>query len=177
MNRRQMLKTVAGAAAVVCAAPMLNRGSFALFGGPAAYSVRAVDLVKRATVIDMLNVLSLPAVLGVEKRNWLSAPETFTAADLQTLRDGGFTVLHIAVGTGGQDAVAGTLRFVGAWNGFIAHHAGDFIRVDSPQGLDEIKDSGRIGIHSTRSASASRSSPTTRATSSAMAVRSGATMA
>jgi membrane dipeptidase len=146
MNRRQMLKTVAGAAAATIAAPMLNRGSFALFGGATTYSARAVELVKRATVIDMLNVLSLPAVLGVDKRHWLNAPETFTAADLRTVKDSGFTVMHIAVGTGGPDAVNATLRFVGAWNGFIAHHAGDFIRVDSPARLDTIKSSGRIGI-------------------------------
>jgi membrane dipeptidase len=32
------------------------------------------------------------------------------------------------------------------WNGFVAHHAGDMMRIDSVAGLDRVKDSGKLGI-------------------------------
>ena len=65
MNRRTMLKTTAGAGIATLAAPMMNFGSFRVFADvPTKYSKRAVDLVQRSTVIDMLNPMSLYAVLA-----------------------------------------------------------------------------------------------------------------
>jgi membrane dipeptidase len=143
-TRRSLLK----AAAV--AAPMLNFGRFRLFAATNDhYSTRAVDLVQRATVIDMLNPLSLYAALVDQdptKTSWLKDPSSFTTSDMQPFRDSGFNVLHIAVGTGGPDAYDSTLRFLARWNGFIAHHTDWFTRVDSADTLARIKGSGKLGV-------------------------------
>jgi phage tail tape-measure protein len=59
MSRREMLKGAGLATASILAAPMINRGRFRLFAGSVAeYSSKAVDLIGRTTVIDMLNVLT-----------------------------------------------------------------------------------------------------------------------
>ena len=148
MNRRTLLK---GAALSAAAAPMINLGSFEVFAQTGQqYSARAVDLVQRSTVIDMLNPLSLYATMsnldGVHRVNFFEDPTTFTAADVERARTSGFNVMHIAVGTGGLDAYDETMRFIGLWNGFLAHHGDVFMRVDTPDRLDTIKQSGKIGI-------------------------------
>lgn len=151
MNRRQMLKTTAVAGAAVAAAPMMNFGSFELFAqAPTKYSKRAVDLVGRSTVFDMLNPMSLYAVLAdlmtPNTPTWFSDPELFTEKDWQRIKNSGFNVLHIGVGTGGPDAYDETLQFLASWNGFIAHHSEWFERVDSPERLASVKQSGKLGI-------------------------------
>ena len=147
MNRRALLK----GAMVAAAAPMLNLGSFQLFAqSTEKYSARAVDLVRRSTVIDMLNPLSLLAAMsnidGVHRVSFFEDPATFTAADVERARSSGFNVMHIAVGTGGLDAYDETLRFLALWDGFIAHHGDAFLRIDAPERLDTVKASGKIGI-------------------------------
>jgi len=55
MHRRSFLIGSAAAAGAVIA-PMINRGAFRLFAfSPQTYSVRAIDLVRRALVVDMLS--------------------------------------------------------------------------------------------------------------------------
>jgi membrane dipeptidase len=151
MDRRSMLKTTAAAGIATLAAPMMNFGSFQVSAAsPTKYSSRAVDLVQRSTVIDMLNPLSLFAVLAslVDPKapTWFSDPKLFTEKDWQRFKSSGFSVLHIAVGTGGEDAYESTLRFLATWNGFIAHHSDWFERVDSPDRLESVKKSGKLGI-------------------------------
>lgn len=151
MNRRSMLKTTAAAGAAALATPLMNFGSFRVFAHtPKKYTSRAIDLVQRATVVDMLNPLSLYAVMadfgGERAQTWFSDPTLFTETDWQRVKSSGFSVLHIAVGTGGPDAYDGTLRFLASWNGFIAHHSDWFQRVDSPERLESVKRSGKLGI-------------------------------
>lgn len=56
ITRREMLKSAAVAGVVSLAAPMINRRRFRVFArSPKEYSARAIDLVKRSTVIDMLS--------------------------------------------------------------------------------------------------------------------------
>src|SRR6185369_14470969 len=132
-------------------APMVNLGRFALFAQTARkYSTRAVELVRRSTVIDMLNPFSLAATLsgpdGKRGNEWFVNPPSFTAADRKRFLDSGFTVMHIAVGTGGPNAYDSTMQFIGLWNGFIAHHSDFLMRVDSADGLAPVKGSGKLGI-------------------------------
>jgi membrane dipeptidase len=147
MNRRSLLK----GAAIAAAAPLMNFGSFKLFAqSERKYSARAVGLVQRSTVIDMLNPLSLLAVMssidGTHRVNFFEDPTTFTTADVERARSSGFNVMHIAVGTGGREAYDETMRFIGLWNGFLAHHGDSFLRIDTPERLDTVKQSGKIGI-------------------------------
>ncbi len=140
-----MIQTTVGAALV---APMLNLGRFQLFAASATkYSTRAVDVVQRSTVIDMLNPFSLFAVLGElageKSPTWLTDPTLYTEKDWQRFQTSGFNVLHIAVGTDSYDE---TLCFLASWNGFIAHHSDWLMRIDSPDRLNTVKKSGKLGI-------------------------------
>lgn len=143
-TRRSILKAVAGAGAAMMVAPMTNRGRYRLFAdSPVEYSTRAIDLVKRATVIDMLSPL---AISSQKQAKWFADPESFTPADLQPYKDSGINVFHIAIGLGGPEAYLASLRFFASWNGFIAHHGEHFMRIDNPASLDRVKASGKIGI-------------------------------
>ena len=76
---------VAGAASI--AAPFVNRGRYRLFAWSAAeYSARAIALIQRSIVIDMLCPLTLNFPQGDK---WFASPETFTDKDFQKWRDSG----------------------------------------------------------------------------------------
>jgi membrane dipeptidase len=141
ITRRTVLEAGAAAGVSLALSPMLNLGRFRLFAdSPAQYSARAIALVQRATVIDMLS----PFALGSSP--WLARPDTFTPAHLQRFKDSGINVFHIGVGLGGQDAYVTTLRFFAQWNGFIANHDQHLMRVDSGDDLERVKASGKIGV-------------------------------
>jgi membrane dipeptidase len=144
LSRRSLLKTVAGAGAGVAASAMINRGRYRVFANsPVEYSARAIDIMKRATVFDMLSPL---AIDSQKQAKWFANPDTFTAADLQQYRDSGINVFHIGVGLGGPEAYLATLRYFAQWNGFIAHHSDHFMRIDNAASFERVKSSGKIGI-------------------------------
>lgn len=139
-----MLKGTALATGSILATPMINRGRFRIFAGsPREYSTRAVDLMQRATVLDMLSPLTLDFP---KQSKWFTQPESFTTADLQPFKDSGIDVFHPAIGMGGPNAYENVLKFFAAWNGFIATHDQYFMRVDSAADLNRVKQSGKIGI-------------------------------
>lgn len=156
-TRRDVLKGVAVAGVGVCAGvsgrsesfgavagAMINRGRFRLFANSSVeYSARAVELVSRATVIDMLS----PLTLNFPKQNkWFADPETFTAEDLKPFKESAINVFHIGVGLGGADAYQQALQFFATWNGFLANHDEHFMRIDSAADLDRVKRVGKVGI-------------------------------
>jgi membrane dipeptidase len=144
ITRRELLKSTAGAGLASLAAAMINRGRYrALASSPKEYSARAIDLVKRSTVIDMLS----PFTLNFTKQaKWFANPKSFTAADLQPFKDSGINVFHIAVGLGGPDAYLEALKYFASWNGLIADHTDDLMRIDSASDLERVKGSGKIGV-------------------------------
>jgi membrane dipeptidase len=148
LSRRDLLRdaltAAAGACGALAAAPMINLGRFRLFAHSTVdYSARAIRLVRESLVVDMLNPFSLDFPrLG----KWQAEPDRFTAADFQRFRDSGIDVFHIAVGTGGPDAYASTVQFIGGWNSFIAGQDERMMRIDSPADLDRVKRSGKVGI-------------------------------
>lgn len=144
MNRREALRRAAIAGAGALVAPVLNRGRYPLFAvSPTEYSTRAIDLVKRSTVIDMLSVMTLDFN---KQHKWFADPESFTAADIQPYKDSGINIFHPAIGLGGPEAYEEALKFFASWNGFIADHDEQFMRVDSAADLARVKTSGKIGI-------------------------------
>jgi membrane dipeptidase len=144
ITRREALKRTAVAGMGALIAPMFNRGRYRLFAdSPAEYSARAVDLVLRSTVIDMLSVMTLDFK---KQDKWFADPESFTAADLQPYKDSGINIFHPAIGLGGPGAYDDALKFFASWNGFIADHDEQFMRIDSRADLDRVKQSGKIGI-------------------------------
>ena len=137
-----MLKTLVGTG--LLAAPMINRSRYSVFADSTVeYSKRAVELMRRATVMDMLGPLSLDFP---KQAKWFANPESFTAADLQPYKDSGINIFHVAVGMGGPEAYLNVLKYFASWNGFIAHHDDHFMRIDSAAKLDRVKASGKIGI-------------------------------
>jgi membrane dipeptidase len=144
LSRRELLRSAAAAGAGLVAAPMINLGRFRLFAGsPAEYSTRAIDLVGRSTVMDMLCVLTLDFA---KNGRWMADPESFTAADFQPFKDSGINVIHPAIGLGGPNAYDTALRWFAAWNAFIANNDQFMIRIDSPADLSRVKKSGKLGI-------------------------------
>lgn len=139
-SRRSFLAT----SLLAAAAPAFNRGRFALFAGSATeYSARAIALVQRSTVIDMLSPLSLNFPL-MEK--WLTVPSAFTAADFEPFRGSGINALHIAVGLGGPDAFQQAYRYLSMHNSFVTMHDQWFGRVTLASDFDRLKKAGRVGI-------------------------------
>lgn len=132
-------------------APMINRGWFQVFAQTATkYSARALDLVQRSMVVDMLNPFTMISVLAPEKGDkrptWFTNPETFTDVDFQRFKDSGMNVMHIGVGTGGANAYEETVSFIGHWNGLIAHHSDKLVRIDDAARMATAKKAGKIGI-------------------------------
>lgn len=137
-----MLKRSAFAALSV--APMLNFNRYRIFAGsPAVYSARAIDLVGKSTVVDMLSVLTLDFN---KQDKWMADPESFTEADFQPFKESGINIIHPAVGLGGVNAYETTLKFFAAWNAFIADRADYFTRIDSAGDVDRVKKSGKVGV-------------------------------
>ncbi len=139
-SRRQFVT----ATATAISAPAFLRGRFPLFARTTTeYSARAIDLMKRSVVIDMLSPITLNFPLMAK---WQATPELFTATDFEKYRSSGIHVFHIAVGTGGPDAWRGTYDFVSGWNSFLAGSDQYFMRIDSVADLDRVKTSGKVGI-------------------------------
>src|SRR5438270_12989794 len=137
ITRRKLLRSGATAVIGSLAAPFFNKGRYLAFADtPVEYSARAIDLLGRATVIDMLS----PFAISPSRHTQLFAhPETFTPTDIEQFRRSGIRVFHIAIGNGGPDAYTDSLQFFGLWNGFIAHHGQSLMRIDTPGSFDELK--------------------------------------
>jgi len=138
-SRRTVIKL--GAAAAV--APMFNRGRFALPHIPLQqYSARAIELMQRATVIDMLS----PLHIGSNGNRWWQKPDSITREDFEPFRQSGINVFHTAVGFGGPNAYVGGQQFFHRQNAMIAARPDLFMRIDSADDFAKVKGSGRIGI-------------------------------
>jgi membrane dipeptidase len=134
---------IAGAAAAL-AAPMLNRGRYRLFAqSQQQYSARAVALVERSLVIDMLGVFTLDFP---KMDRWTANPELFTAAELQRFKESGINVFHPAVGLGGVNAFETALTWFAGWNGMIAGNDDKLMRIDSAADFARVKGSGKVGV-------------------------------
>jgi membrane dipeptidase len=144
VSRRAALKVMAGSCAAALTAPMINRGRFQLFAQSAQqYSARAIALVQRATVVDMLSVFTLDFPL---QDRWVANPESFTDAQFQRFKDSGINVFHPAVGLGGTDAYQTALTWFAGWNGFIAGNDHRLMRIDSAADFARVKGSGKVGV-------------------------------
>jgi len=134
LGRRQFLRLVAAA----IAAMNIPARAEAL-----RYSDRAVDLVSRTQVIDMLGVLT---VSDERESAMLRNPSSFTQKDIDKVLGSGIDVFHSALGIGGPEAYTEVLRYLAGWNGFIAEHERNFMRIDSPDDFVRQSETGKAGI-------------------------------
>lgn len=144
LTRRTLLRQTAVAGLATVAAPMINLGRYQLFGqGTPQYSKRAVDLMQRSLVIDMLSVFTLNFP---DQDKWERNPESFTEQEFQTFLDSGINVFHPAVGQGGPNAYESAVRFFGGWNAFIAGSDTRLMRIDSVNDFARVKASKKIAV-------------------------------
>ncbi|WP_396201965.1 dipeptidase [Gemmatimonas sp.] len=144
ISRRTLLVQAAAVGIATVAAPMINLGRYQLFGQPAPqYSARAISLVQRSLVIDMLSVFTLNFP---DQAKWEANPETFTEAEFKVFLDSGINVFHPAVGLGGANAYEQALEFFSRWNAFIAGSDERLMRIDSVQDFTRVKASKKIAV-------------------------------
>lgn len=123
---------------------MINRGRFSLFADDRIqYSARAVELVGRSMVIDMLGLLTLdwPKLYA-----WQSDPAGFGAADFQKLRGSGVKVFHPAVETNAPDPHEAALAWLNGWSRLLLQRPDFLARIESGHDFDRVGREGRIGI-------------------------------
>lgn len=114
-----------------------------LAGSRTNYSSRAVDVVRRSPVIDMLGLITLD-----EGRwdAWAHSADGLGAEDLRDFRDSGIAVFHHAFGIGGTDAHREALAYFADLNGFVARYGDAFARVSTVRELDALAVTGKVGI-------------------------------
>jgi membrane dipeptidase len=122
---------------------MLNLGRFRLFADGAEHSSRAVELVGRSTVIDMLGLLTLdwPRLYA-----WQKDPATFGEADVRKLRASGIDVLHPAVEPNAPRPHEASLGWLTGWNRLLQGRPEHFRRIDTAADLSRIREEDRIGL-------------------------------
>lgn len=144
LSRRTMLARAAAAGLATLAMPMINLGRFRLFAqSTTEYSARAVGLMQRSLVIDMLSVFTLNFP---NQAKWEANPESFSAADFQPFLDSGINVFHPAVGLGGPNAYDQAMQFFARWNSFLAGNDERLMRIDTPGDFARVKRSGKIAV-------------------------------
>jgi membrane dipeptidase len=140
LSRRALLR----GAALAAVAPMIQRGRFCPFAqADHAYSQRALDLVQRSTVIDMLGLLTLDYS---KLCSWDADPNVFESRDFHKLKASGITIFHPAGGFTSGDLYTSSIRNVAGWNRFIALHNSEFMRIDCRADFELAKVSSKIGI-------------------------------
>ncbi|WP_137869274.1 membrane dipeptidase [Sphingopyxis sp. 2PD] len=124
---------IAGAVGAALSAPMVNRGSYAFAAAPGrVYTRRAVDLVARSLVIDMLAPLKITLAEDY-------VAHRLTDAEAAEFRASGITGFHNAYGLGGPDAKQQALTFLAGWQGFAGRNSHVFTLVDGVADLDRAK--------------------------------------
>jgi membrane dipeptidase len=140
LTRRGVLKAAVATAVATLAPPMLNLGSYRAFGANAPrYSSRAMKIVERTLVIDMLAPLKIDF-----KPEAYAGPISEQMAE--EFRTSGITGFHNSIGTGGPTAVEETLGFIAAWQGYAGRNSHVFSLVGTAADLDRAKKERKIAV-------------------------------
>ena len=138
-TRRRFLQTAA-VGALYAGMPMINVGRYQVFASSdKRYSARAMRIVERSLVIDML------APLKIDFRPDAYA-DPVSEADEAAFRASGITGFHNSIGTGGPQAVEQTLEFIAGWQGFAGRNSHLFSLVDVAADLDRAKEQRKIAV-------------------------------
>ncbi|HOK44714.1 MAG TPA: membrane dipeptidase [Bryobacteraceae bacterium] len=146
LNRRNFLKQAAIAGGALLAAPMVNRGHYALFGGTRRYSKRTIELIEESVVMDMLGLLTLD---WPKLSRWVNLPGAFNEAEYRKLLSSGITVFHPAVDLNvsePEQAFVATRDWFQSWNEFLSNYPQQLIRIDSTEDVLRAKRERRIGV-------------------------------
>ena len=136
-TRRGIIKAV-GAGALL-SVPMVNVGYYRLGASERTYSARAIGLVERSMVLDML------AVPKIDFRPEVHA-KPMTEKEKAEFRASGITGFNNAVGIGGPDAREQALEFLAAWQGYAGRNSDVFSLVGLVSDLERAKAEGKVGM-------------------------------
>jgi len=138
MGRRAVLRGAAVATAL--GFPMINSGSYAAApGSTKRYSKRALDLIEKTLVIDMLAVPKIDMSPDVFAR-------PLTPQQIADFKACGITGFHNAEGIGGPKAREEALTFLAAWQGFAGRNSDLFSLVGTIKDLERAKAERKIGM-------------------------------
>jgi len=146
LSRRDVVASLAAGAAALAGAPAILRGRYQLFAQSAAeYSARAVRIVERTVVVDMLNQFRFAdfSEKPPKSEKWLRVPRSFTEADWREVKTSGFRVFSLGLGAGSYE---GFMRTAAEWNGFVAGYGDWFTRIEAAGDFERLVKSGKIGI-------------------------------
>jgi membrane dipeptidase len=146
ISRRDAIASLAAGALAIAGAPAILRNRYRLFAESSVeYSARAVRLVERTVVIDMLNQFRFADYAEHPPRSelWLRTPRSFTAADFQQYRTSGIRVFALGQSAGSYES---GVRFYADWNGFIAGYTDWLTRIESASDFERLKKSNKVGI-------------------------------
>lgn len=137
MTRRQIL---ARGAVVAAGFPMIVTGVCRVDAAtPTTYSKRAIEVVRRTLVIDMLAPLKIDANTALS-----SAP--LGERDAREFLSSGITGFHHSFGLGGPNAHENALEYLATWGNFVARNPHVFCAVGSVADLVQAKKDGRCGV-------------------------------
>ena len=140
LTRRRVLQAALATGVATFAPPMLNLGSYRAFGASAPrYSARALKIVERTLVIDML----APLKIDFTPEAYATPLSEQMAADFRAC---GITGFHNSIGTGGPTAVEETLQFIAAWQGYAGRNPHVFSLVGTAADLDLAKKERKIAV-------------------------------
>lgn len=139
INRRRVLQTAAAAGLATLGYPLFGRSARADAAASKGYSARAVKVVERSLVIDML----APLRMDFETTGF-TAPLTTEEASM--FRESGITAFHHSVGLGGPTAHEDALAFLAAWQGFAGRNSSLFSLVGKASDLDDAKRAKKIAV-------------------------------
>ncbi len=141
LSRRSVLKSASAAA---IAAPMINLGVYSLgAASERVYSAKAIDLVNRSLVIDMLSILAkMGQTAGREEPAKTLDSRKITAEQVEKIRASGINVYHPASGVGGYDAA---LAFVARHNAYAGEWPDVFRRINTVADMEDAWANKKIG--------------------------------
>ena len=138
-SRRRFCRTALASGALL-SAPFVSLGRFQVFAAtPTKYSARAIKVIERSLVIDMLALVKIDF-----------EPEAFAlpASDevAAQFRASGISAIHNSVGTGGPAAQEESLEFLAAWQGYVGRNSQIFTLVGVASDLERAKANRRIAV-------------------------------
>jgi membrane dipeptidase len=107
------------------------------------YSTRAIDLVGRSLVIDMLGVL---AIDDKKAERWIGSPEGMSAQELNAFKTCGINAFHHAFGIGGPTSYEDALLYMASYSSFLNRYNNDFARITTTKEMENAKRDGKVGI-------------------------------
>jgi len=144
LNRREFLRAGALAGAGLIAGPMINLGRFRLFAGDRApVSARALELVQRSMVVDMLGLLTLD---WPKLWSWQRDPAELKPADFQRLRASGVKVFHPAVEPDDPQPYEAARGWLAGWDRLLQRRPDCFVRIESGRDFQRVQAEGKVGI-------------------------------